>query len=118
MHDDQLEITPGQVAALIADQLPQFRGLQMRTIGGGGTVNAIFRLGEAVALRFPLRRQDPRSARTWLEREAAATEEFRRVSPFPAPRLLRVGDPGHGYPHAVAGADMARGKRRHSHVGR
>ncbi|HYI59170.1 MAG TPA: phosphotransferase [Microlunatus sp.] len=98
MHDDQLEITPGQVAALIADQLPQLRGLPMRTIGGGGTVNAIFRLGEAVALRFPLRRQDPPTARAWLEREAAAAEEFRRVSPFPAPRLLRVGDPGHGYP--------------------
>ena len=98
MHDDQLEITPGQVAALIDDQLPQLRGLDVRMIDGDGTVNAIFRVGEGVALRFPLRRQDPRSARTWLEREASAAEEFRRASPFPAPRLLRVGDPGHGYP--------------------
>ena len=53
MHDDQLEITPGQVAALIADQLPQFRGLQMRTIGGGGTVNAIFRLGRGCRPSLP-----------------------------------------------------------------
>jgi aminoglycoside phosphotransferase (APT) family kinase protein len=98
MHDDQLEITPGQVAALADDQLPQFRGLRVQTVDGGGTVNAIFRLGQAVALRFPLRRQDPRTARSWLEREAAAAEEFRGVSPFPAPRLLRIGDPGHGYP--------------------
>ena len=98
MHDDQLEITPAQVDALIDDQLPQFRGLPVQTIDAGGTVSAIFRLGHAVALRFPLRRQDPRAARAWLEREAAAAEEFRQVSPFPAPQLIRVGDPGHGYP--------------------
>ncbi|HET7724036.1 MAG TPA: aminoglycoside phosphotransferase family protein [Propionibacteriaceae bacterium] len=98
MHDDEVVITEGQVAALVADELPQWARMAVQPIGSGGTVNAVFRIGEELTARFPLRADDPGSTRTTLEREAAAAAELRRVSPFPVPRPVHVGHPGHGYP--------------------
>ncbi len=45
MHDDQLTVDEGQVAALIADQLPETAGEPVLHLPGSGTVNAIFRVG-------------------------------------------------------------------------
>jgi aminoglycoside phosphotransferase (APT) family kinase protein len=98
MHDDQLFIEVDQVAALIADELPQLAGEPVEHLSGSGTVNAIFRVGHQLTARFPLRPDDPEATRVQLERDAAAAAELASVSPFPVPRPVLVGRPGHGYP--------------------
>ncbi len=98
MHSDQLSIEPGQVAALIAEQLPELGGQDVVVVPGSGTVNAIFRVGGAATARFPLRDEDPDALRVALGLESAAAEEFRLVSPFPSPKQLLIGEPGHGFP--------------------
>lgn len=98
MHDDQLTIEVDQVAGLVADALPQLAGESVEQLSGAGTVNAIFRVGDQLTARFPLRAGDPVAARSLLEQEAAAAAELVLVSPFPTPRPVLVGDPGHGYP--------------------
>jgi aminoglycoside phosphotransferase (APT) family kinase protein len=98
MHDDQLSIGVEQVAALVADELPQLAGEPVTHVADSGTVNAIFRVGAGVTARFPLRPEDPDSTRVRLEQEAVAAAELVGVSPFPIPRPVHVGGPGHGYP--------------------
>lgn len=98
MHADQLRIDPSQVAGLIADQLPQWRGSEVNALPGGGTVHAIFRIGADATARFPLRPGQPDQVRALLVAEARAAGEFRVVSLFPAPDPLLIGAPGHGYP--------------------
>ncbi len=98
MHDDQIRITIDQAIALVNDQLPSLRGLDIVAVDGGGTMNAIFRVGGSVGVRFPLRSADPDEVRSYLEHEALAIAEFARASPFPAPQPLFIGDPGHEFP--------------------
>jgi aminoglycoside phosphotransferase (APT) family kinase protein len=70
----------------------------IRQVPAAGTVNAIFRLGEDLAARFPLRPQPERRARDWLRAEAAAMRGFAEVSSVAAPRPVAIGEPGEGYP--------------------
>lgn len=98
MHDDQVEITTSQVAALVAEQIPALAGRNVVRVESAGTVNAIFRISADVAARFPLRSADPTRRRARLRSEAAAATEFHLACPFPAPEPIHVGEPGHGYP--------------------
>ena len=98
MHDDEIDISAATVRRLVAAQFPSWADMPIGRIASSGTVNAIFRLGDALAARFPLRRGDPGSVRMTLEMEAAASVEFARASPFPAPAPVRIGEPGEGYP--------------------
>ena len=98
MHDDQVEVAAGTVRELIADQFPAWAGRDVREVRSAATVNAIFRIGDDLAARFPLRREDPDQLRTWLEAEAAAARELALASPVPTPVPVALGKPGHGYP--------------------
>jgi aminoglycoside phosphotransferase (APT) family kinase protein len=98
MHDDQVDVTAETVAALIQDQFPQWSGKKIRLLQSTGTVNAIFRIGNDLSARFPLRRADAAKTRAVLEREAEASAELVRVSQFPTPEPLALGEPGAGYP--------------------
>lgn len=98
MHHDQISIGENQIAALIADELPALTGLGVTAVGGGGTVNAVYRIGDAVTARFPLRYEDPARLLDRLRREMAASAEFVLACPVPAPEPLHIGRPGHGYP--------------------
>jgi aminoglycoside phosphotransferase (APT) family kinase protein len=98
MHDDQVDVTAETVAALIQDQFPQWSGKKIRLLPSTGTVNAIFRIGNDLSARFPLRRADAAETRAVLEREAEASAELVRVSQFPTPEPLALGEPGAGYP--------------------
>ena len=98
MHDDELYVDVQAVRQLIADQFPQWSDQPVRALATAGTVNAIFRIGESLSARFPLRARDPAMVRQWLEREADAAREFAEVSPIPTPTPVVLGEPGCGYP--------------------
>lgn len=98
MHDDEIDISEASVRELIASQYPGWSAKPIRRIRSSGTVNAIFRIGDELAARFPLRTADPAATRQILEEEARASEEFARHSPFPSPVPVAIGDPGAAYP--------------------
>ncbi|MFC8348264.1 aminoglycoside phosphotransferase family protein [Streptomyces sp. NPDC057280] len=98
MHVDQVDVTTDIVAALIEDQFPQWSGKAIRLLSSTGTVNAIFRIGDDLCARFPLRLTDAAEALSVLEQEARASAELAQVSPFPVPEPLALGKPGAGYP--------------------
>jgi aminoglycoside phosphotransferase (APT) family kinase protein len=98
MHADQLSVSAGTVRALVAGQFPRWRELPVRRVASEGTVNAIFRIGDELAARFPLRLRDAGATRAWLEAEAAAARELAGRTRFPTPEPVTLGEPGAGYP--------------------
>ena len=98
MHEDEIVVTEETARALIADQFPQWAGEPIRRIDVSGTVNAIFRIGERYAARFPLQGHDPHQTQRLLEAEASARAEFARASPFPAREPVALHPP----PESVA----------------
>lgn len=61
-------------------------------------MNALFRIGDRLAARFPLQPADVGSARRLLEVEAQAARELFGRTPFPTPQPVALGEPGAGYP--------------------
>jgi aminoglycoside phosphotransferase (APT) family kinase protein len=98
MHADELPITAAVVRDLVRIQFPQWRDLPVRRVASPGTVNAIFRIGDRLAARFPLQGTDPAAARRLLESEGAAASELAGASRFPVPEQVALGEPGPGYP--------------------
>jgi aminoglycoside phosphotransferase (APT) family kinase protein len=56
MHVDELEIDDSLVRRLLVDQFPEWADLPLRRVEPAGTVNAIFRLGDQLALRLARRK--------------------------------------------------------------
>lgn len=52
LHEDQVGVELEVLGCLIDEQFPQWAGLPLRKLATGGTVNAIFRLGDRLAARF------------------------------------------------------------------
>ncbi|GAA4752382.1 aminoglycoside phosphotransferase family protein [Nocardioides endophyticus] len=98
MHEDQLEISEEAVRRLVAEQFPQWRDLPVRAVATAGTVNAIFRIGEDLAARFPLVAEDPAAVEAELKAEAGAARELADASTVPTPVPVALGRPGLGYP--------------------
>ncbi|MER7012973.1 aminoglycoside phosphotransferase family protein [Saccharopolyspora sp. NPDC000359] len=98
MHVGQLAVPPEVVRALVAEQFPQWRGLPVRRVASRGTVNALFRIGDQLAARFPLEPGDPEPTRRRLEAEAGQARELMGRTPFPTPEPVALGAPGAGYP--------------------
>jgi aminoglycoside phosphotransferase (APT) family kinase protein len=98
MHADELPVSAAVVRDLVDAQFPQWQGLPVSRVASPGTVNAIFRIGDRLAARFPLRRTDPAAARRLLDSEAAAASELAGATRFPVPEPVALGEPGPGYP--------------------
>ncbi len=98
MHTGQLEPTAELVAALVAEQFPQWETLPVRPLTSDGTVNAIFRLGDPLVARLPLQPADPDVARAEIRKGATAAVELAKLSPVPTPEPVALGEPGPGYP--------------------
>ena len=98
MHANQLVVTIDAVRALVAEQFPAWADLPVQAVAAHGTVNALFRLGDRMAARFPLEPGDVAEKLRWLEAEAAAAGELFGRTRFPTPEPLALGRPGHGYP--------------------
>ncbi|WP_250214339.1 aminoglycoside phosphotransferase family protein [Acrocarpospora catenulata] len=98
MHADQLTVSPETVRMLVDEQFPEWRSLPVTSIAAQGTVNAIFRIGDRFAARFPLLPGPVESTRRGLEAEAEAARELMGRTRFPTPEPIALGEPGAGYP--------------------
>jgi aminoglycoside phosphotransferase (APT) family kinase protein len=93
MHDDELAISAALVRGLLAEQLPDLAGLPLREVGRG-TVNAMYRLGDDLAVRLP------RTAE-WagdLERERVWLPRLRERISLRVPEPVAQGYPTEDYP--------------------
>lgn len=82
------------VRRLVAGQFPRWAGLPVRPFPSGGTVNAIYRLGDAMVVRLPLTEGgagDVALDRTLLPRLAPSL-------PAAVPEVVGAGEPAEGYP--------------------
>ena len=98
MHEDQLRVTVDVVRRLVADQFPDWAMLPITPVHVEGTVNAIFRIGDGLAARFPLQPRDIETTRQRLRSEAAAPLELLGHTSFAVPVPVAIGEPGVGYP--------------------
>ena len=84
-----MNLHPGDVSRLVAAQFPQWADLPVRRWPSGGTVNAMYRLGDDKAVRLPLTRsgaKDIAMERDWLPRLASRL-------PATIPEVLGTGRP-------------------------
>jgi aminoglycoside phosphotransferase (APT) family kinase protein len=98
MHPNQLTIPLETVRRLVDAQFPEWRDLPITQFASQGTVNALFRIGERLAARFPLQPADVGSTRRWLKSEAEAARELLGRTRFRTPEPVALGEPGEGYP--------------------
>lgn len=93
MHQGEHVVTLAQAAALIADQMPDLAGLDLRLTGQSGTDNVLFRLGHTLIARFP--------RLFHAEEQIDLLARFLPVLqglPLLLPQVCRHGLPGLGYP--------------------
>jgi len=98
MHADEANIDPDLVRRLVRGQFPQWAHLPVERLASGGTVNAVYRLGDTLTVRLPLTSGGTRDLeweRRWLARLAPAL-------PVTIPTVVAMGEPAEGYPWAWA----------------
>lgn len=98
MHPNQLTVPHATVRRLVDAQFPEWRDLPITQVVSQGTVNALFRVGERLAARFPLEPGEVGATRRWLESEAEAARELLGRTRFRTPEPVALGEPGEGYP--------------------
>ncbi|MEU2632652.1 phosphotransferase, partial [Kitasatospora sp. NPDC007106] len=94
MHPGMHPVDGDLVRRLVAGQFPRWAGAAVERVPSGGTVNAMYRLGEDMVVRLPLvagGAGDVALERTWLPRLAPHL-------PTPVPEVLGAGRPAEGYP--------------------
>ena len=94
MHADEIELDEKLVQGLVREQFPEWGELPLHRVEPSGTVNAIFRLGEELAVRLPHRRGPTAPGGKeleWLPRLAP-------LLPVEIPLPVAQGRPGRDYP--------------------
>lgn len=94
MHVDELDIDEALVRRLLAERFPEWAALPLRLVEPAGTVNAIFRLGDGLAVRLARRKgpaQPGSKELEWLPRLAPQL-------PLEIPVSLAQGRPSGEYP--------------------
>ena len=94
MHADELPIDAALVRRLLAAQFPAWAELPLEPVRYFGTDNAIYRLGEELAVRLP-RREHNVSA---LRKELRWLPQLAPILPLAIPEPVAAGSPGEGYP--------------------
>lgn len=94
MHADELDIGVDLVTRLLSQQFPKWSNLPIERVVSSGTNNAVFKLGDSMAVRLPripnaVKHID--TARTWLSKLAPHL-------PVAVPMPLGLGEPSEGYP--------------------
>jgi len=96
MHVDEVDTDVSLVGRLVAGQFPRWAHLAIHPVLSSGTDNAIYRLGDDMAVRLPRREKNVGQLdkeRRWLPRLAP-------LLPLAIPVPLAVGAPAEGYPFA------------------
>ncbi len=94
MHADEIDIDAALVRRLLASQFPQWADLPLSPVEPAGTDNAIYRLGQDLAVRLPRihwAAGQPDREHEWLPRLAP-------FLPLAVPLPQGKGEPGEGYP--------------------
>ncbi|MEI5101902.1 aminoglycoside phosphotransferase family protein [Streptomyces sp. PmtG] len=94
MHPGEHPLDDDLVRRLVARRFPAWAGLPVRRFPSGGTVNAMYRLGEDMVVRLPLvagGASDVALERQWLPRLGP-------LLPVAVPEVLGAGEPAEGYP--------------------
>ena len=94
MHDDEVATDASLVRRLLAAQFPHWAALDVAPVRADGTDNAMYRLGDALAVRLPRRP----SAVGGIEKEYAWLPRLAPFLPLPLPLPLAQGAPGEGHP--------------------
>jgi aminoglycoside phosphotransferase (APT) family kinase protein len=94
MHPDELPIDEALVRSLVVAQFPEWAALPLRPVRFFGTDNAIYRLGDELAVRLPRREKNV----IQLEKEIEWLPKLARLLPLAIPEPVAVGEPGEGYP--------------------
>ncbi|MCP2014108.1 aminoglycoside phosphotransferase (APT) family kinase protein [Deinococcus sp. HSC-46F16] len=94
LHADEIETNTGLVRRLLATQFPEWADLPVRVFSSAGSDNAIYRLGDALAVRLPRRP----SAAGQVEQELAWLPRLAPHLPLTIPVPLALGQPGEGSP--------------------
>lgn len=94
MHDDEVSTSIALVRRLLADQFPQWADLAITPVKSAGTDHAIYRLGETMSVRLPLRS----SAVGQVEKEQIWLPRLAPHLPCSISHPLGLGAPGQGYP--------------------
>src|SRR3954468_12149709 len=109
MHDEQVDVEPDDLRALVRAQHPQWAALPIELLSTSGTDNAIFRLGDDLVVRMPII--------GWAADQIALGEAW---PPRLAPPLgvavhepVAVGEPGAGYPYRWLVARWLDGENAH-----
>lgn len=95
MHADEVATDPDLVRRLVAGQFPEWSGLPVEPVDSAGTVNAVYRLGDTMAVRLPRIEggvKDVETEARWLPALAPAL-------PVAIPAPLAKGRPAEGYPY-------------------
>lgn len=93
MHEGEIDADEELVRRLIASQFPQWSELTLKRVASAGTDNAIYRLGEDMAVRLP--RID--YAERQIDKEYAWLPKLAKL-PLAIPRPLARGEAGEGFP--------------------
>ena len=94
MHADEVEIDVALAGRLLATQFPQWATLPLAPVRSAGTDNAIFRLGDALAVRLPRIHW----AIDQVDKECQWLPRLAPFLPLTIPVPLAKGGPGEGYP--------------------
>ncbi len=112
LHDDQVDIDEGLVRRLLAGQHPELAVQPLTTVTSGGTDNAVYRLGQELAVRLPLRPEAVGGLLTEIRYPPVVAPHL----PLPVPEVVVVGEPTDAYPFPwavvrwLAGEDAATGR--------
>lgn len=94
MHSDELLIDAALVRRLVGDQFPEWVDLPLLQVESSGTINAVFRLGDDLAVRLARRKGATRPGDKefeWLPRLAP-------LLPVDVPVPVAQGRPSSDYP--------------------
>ncbi|NKQ35791.1 MAG: aminoglycoside phosphotransferase family protein [Chloroflexi bacterium] len=98
MHIDEVDVDVFMVGRLLAAQFPQWADLPLTPLVSAGTDNAIYRLGDDMAVRLPL----IPDAASRLQNEYRWLPELAPRLPLVVPIPLALGKPDEGYPFTWA----------------
>lgn len=94
MHADEMAVSADLVRRLLVRQFPQWAALPLAPVESTGTDNAIFRLGDRLAMRIPRRA----SAAAQVAKECTWLPRLAPHLPLAVPAPLAQGEPDEEYP--------------------